>query len=140
MFNNGNVSKPMKDRRATNIAVGSAGCTGISPGVASSAVKHSSSHTSCGNPEGTLEENSKMLQEPCDAVEPQQPISRRKIYTDPPVQEHIQAVCDNIDAWAMWIAPPVFVLFNIAYCISYQHSDTGESTPDTPSVQPFSTD
>ena len=46
-----------------------------------------------------------------------------QIYTDPPVQEHIQAVCDNIDAWAMWIAPPVFVLFNVAYWISYQHSD-----------------
>jgi len=129
MFNNGNVSKPMKDRRATNIAVGSAGCTGISPGVASTAVKHSGSHTSCGNPEGPLEENSKMLQEPNDAIQPQQPISR-KIYTDPPIQEHIQAVCDNIDAWAMWIAPPVFVLFNIAYWISYQHSDTTEEAHD----------
>ena len=93
--------------------------TGISPGVASSAVKHSGSHTSCGNPEGTVEENSKMLQvqmkliiwskcivlsnfsfqfcvicyvyntkfnlllvkfkDPCDTIEPQQPISRRKV-------------------------------------------------------------
>lgn len=122
MFNNGDASKPLKDRRATNIAVGSAGCTGISAGVGSSAIKNSGSNTST-NPEGPLEENNKMLQEPCDDIEPQQPVSRRKIYTDPPVEVHIQSVCDNIDAWAMWIAPPIFILFNVAYWISYQHAD-----------------
>ena len=36
--------------------------TGISAGVASSAVKHSGSHTSTSSPEGALEENNKMLQ------------------------------------------------------------------------------
>ena len=46
-----------------------------------------------------------------------------QIYTDPPIQPHIQAVCDNIDAWAMWIAPPIFIVFNVAYWMSYQHTE-----------------
>ena len=35
-----------------------------------------------------------------------------------------QALVDNIDAWAMWISPPVFVLFNCVYWIAYRHADT----------------
>jgi uncharacterized membrane protein YGL010W len=31
-----------------------------------------------------------------------------------------QALLDNIDAWAMWISPPVFILFNIVYWVSYR--------------------
>ena len=31
-----------------------------------------------------------------------------------------QALVDNIDAWAMWISPPVFILFNFIYWISYR--------------------
>ena len=30
-----------------------------------------------------------------------------------------QALVDNIDAWAMWFSPPVFVLFNCVYWIAY---------------------
>ena len=32
-----------------------------------------------------------------------------------------QALVDNIDAWAMWISPPVFVVFNAVYWVSYRH-------------------
>ena len=32
-----------------------------------------------------------------------------------------QALVDNIDAWAMWISPPIFVLFNIIYWVAYRH-------------------
>jgi len=31
-----------------------------------------------------------------------------------------QALVDNIDAWAMWISPPVFIFFNFVYWISYR--------------------
>jgi len=31
-----------------------------------------------------------------------------------------QALVDNIDAWAMWISPPVFLLFNIVYWVTYR--------------------
>lgn len=34
--------------------------------------------------------------------------------------ERKQALVDNIDAWAMWISPPIFVLFNIVYWIYYR--------------------
>ena len=40
--------------------------------------------------------------------------------TDP----HMQAVCDNIDAWAMWLSPPAFLIFNMAYWFAYQHVET----------------
>ena len=32
----------------------------------------------------------------------------------------MQAVCDNIDAWAMWLSPPAFIIFNMAYWLAYQ--------------------
>jgi len=31
-----------------------------------------------------------------------------------------QALVDNIDAWAMWISPPVFLLFNLIYWVAYR--------------------
>jgi hypothetical protein len=31
-----------------------------------------------------------------------------------------QALVDNIDAWAMWISPPIFILFNIIYWVAYR--------------------
>ena len=34
--------------------------------------------------------------------------------------ERKQALVDNIDAWAMWISPPIFVLFNAIYWIHYR--------------------
>jgi len=45
-----------------------------------------------------------------------------------PIKKHVpvglterkQALVDNIDAWAMWISPPIFVLFNIVYWIYYR--------------------
>ena len=38
--------------------------------------------------------------------------------------ERKQALVDNIDAWAMWISPPIFVLFNIIYWIYYRWNIT----------------
>ena len=37
-----------------------------------------------------------------------------------------QALVDNIDAWAMWISPPIFVLFNIIYWVAYRHVEPTE--------------
>ena len=33
---------------------------------------------------------------------------------------HKQDIVDNIDAWAMWISPPLFVIWNFCYWIFYQ--------------------
>ena len=30
-----------------------------------------------------------------------------------------QALVENIDAWAMWIAPPVFIFWNLCYWLAY---------------------
>ena len=32
-----------------------------------------------------------------------------------------QFLVDNIDAWAMWLAPPIFLTFNIIYWASFRH-------------------
>ena len=37
---------------------------------------------------------------------------------------HKQALCDNIDAWAMWLSPPVFITFNLVYWIAYRPVDS----------------
>lgn len=37
------------------------------------------------------------------------------------VTPHKQALCDNIDAWALWVSPPVFFIFNLVYWLAYQH-------------------
>ena len=57
---------------------------------------------------------------------PQRP-QRRKVYpqvgtgpADNKVSDHKQAVCDNIDAWALWVSPPVFFIFNCIYWIAYR--------------------
>ena len=31
-----------------------------------------------------------------------------------------QALVENIDAWAMWLAPPVFIFWNLCYWIAYR--------------------
>ncbi len=49
--------------------------------------------------------------------------------TETPVDAHTKAVCDNIDAWAMWISPPVFIIFNLAYWFAYQHVDVDPPEP-----------
>ena len=36
------------------------------------------------------------------------------------VTEGKQALVENIDAWAMWIAPPVFIFWNLCYWVSYR--------------------
>ena len=36
------------------------------------------------------------------------------------LSKHKQDLVDNIDAWAMWISPPLFVLWNFAYWLFYQ--------------------
>ena len=34
---------------------------------------------------------------------------------DSHVDAAMYELCENIDAWAMWISPPMFLIFNIAY-------------------------
>jgi len=52
------------------------------------------------------------------------PQARRELMKKPHVPvgltERKQALVDNIDAWAMWISPPIFVFFNIIYWIYYR--------------------
>ena len=48
---------------------------------------------------------------------------------DPPVDARTKAICDNIDAWAMWLSPPFFILFNVAYFFAYQHVDVEPPEP-----------
>ncbi len=48
---------------------------------------------------------------------------------DPPVDARTKAICDNIDAWAMWLSPPLFIIFNIAYWFAYQHVDVDPPEP-----------
>lgn len=31
-----------------------------------------------------------------------------------------QALVENIDAWAMWISPPIFVVWNVCYWLTYR--------------------
>ena len=42
------------------------------------------------------------------------------------VTPHKQALCDNIDAWALWVSPPVFFIFNLVYWLAYQHLEFGQ--------------
>ena len=39
---------------------------------------------------------------------------------DSRVDAAMYELCENIDAWAMWISPPMFLIFNIAYWLTYQ--------------------
>lgn len=54
------------------------------------------------------------------------PIRRKKVKLlaaqDPPVDAWTKAVCDNIDAWTLWVSPPIFIVFNLAYWFAYEHS------------------
>ena len=36
------------------------------------------------------------------------------------LSRHKQDLVDNIDAWAMWISPPLFVIWNFFYWLVYQ--------------------
>jgi len=47
--------------------------------------------------------------------------SYSQMYIPDGVSPEIHETCDNIDLWAMWISPPVFVIFNLAYWLFYQH-------------------
>ena len=51
----------------------------------------------------------------------QPPLSQ--MYLQEGVTSQIQETCDNIDLWAMWISPPVFIIFNLAYWLTYQHTE-----------------
>jgi len=48
----------------------------------------------------------------------------KKPHIDVGLTARKQALVDNIDAWAMWISPPIFIVFNIIYWIAYRHVDT----------------
>lgn len=61
-------------------------------------------------------------------INPQRPRRRKPLPEPGPgpgpgprVSEHKQALCDNIDAWALWVSPPVFLVFNCIYWIAYRH-------------------
>ena len=61
-------------------------------------------------------------------VNPQRPRRRKPLPEPGPgpgpgprESEHKQALCDNIDAWALWVSPPVFLVFNCIYWIAYRH-------------------
>jgi len=140
MLNNGDVSQPLgQSRRATTVAAASAGAAGVAPG----GLTGSSSHAG-GTPAvavthrmaspGAAEEQKK-LHDHSDEVEIQAPIRRprprrdREVYSDPPMNPQTQVICDNIDAWATWIAPPIFIIFNIAYWLSYQHVEADPPSP-----------
>jgi len=45
----------------------------------------------------------------------------RSKYVEVGLTARKQALVDNIDAWAMWISPPVFILFNLVYWVAYRH-------------------
>merc|ERR1711899_582400 len=86
------------------------------------------------SPQGVLEEAKRMTVagESGDENEVQAPIRRKKVKLlaiDPPVDAHTKAICDNIDAWAMWLSPPLFIIFNIAYWFAYQHVDVDPPEP-----------
>jgi len=49
------------------------------------------------------------------------PIDQFNQTPDAGLSRHKQALVDNIDAWAMWLSPPIFIVWNILYWISYQH-------------------
>jgi len=60
------------------------------------------------------------------------PLRRKRVKLaalDPPVDARTKAICDNIDAWAMWLSPPLFIIFNIAYWFAYQHVDVDPPEP-----------
>jgi len=100
MFNNGDATQPLQGGRRA----GSGG-----PGTPTSA--------------GAMEE-AKRMGESGEENETQAPIRRKKVKVaavDPPPDARTKAICDNIDAWALWVSPPVFILFNIAYWFAYQH-------------------
>jgi len=126
MLHNGDLSPAaaLQGRKATTVAAATAGAAGASPAVA---VARQASPAS-------LEEQKK-LQESGDEIEVHAPARRRRreemskekdilIKTqeahDAPIHPHTQATCDNIDYWALWIAPPIFIIFNIAYWMSYK--------------------
>lgn len=89
--------------------------------------------TGASSPQSALEEAKRMtVGESGDENEVQAPIRRKKVKLlaiDPPVDAHTKAICDNIDAWAMWLSPPLFIIFNIAYWFAYQHVDVEPPEP-----------
>lgn len=105
MFNNGDAMQPLQNKREI-------------PNSPSS--------------QGALEE-AKRLGESGDENEVSAPIRRKKIKLvamDPPVDARTKAICDNIDAWAMWLSPPLFIIFNCAYWFAYQHVDYDPPEPN----------
>ncbi|XP_023328674.1 uncharacterized protein LOC111701565 isoform X2 [Eurytemora carolleeae] len=45
-------------------------------------------------------------------------------YKGDTLSAHKRALCDNIDAWTMWLSPPIFLIFNLVYWIAYRHVET----------------
>jgi len=74
-------------------------------------------------PRRTIDEGLKTLFSNGDASQ-----TRREEPKKPAIEAGLtvrkQALVDNIDAWAMWISPPIFILFNCIYWIAYRHVET----------------
>ena len=45
---------------------------------------------------------------------------RRSTMPMPEATAGKQALVENIDAWAMWVAPPVFIFWNLCYWLAYR--------------------
>merc|ERR1719225_2460390 len=105
MFNNGDAMQPLQSKREM-------------PNSPSAA-------------QGSCLEEAKRMGESGD--ENEAPIKRKRIKLvamDPPVDARTKAICDNIDAWAMWLSPPLFIIFNCAYWFAYQHVDYDPPEPN----------
>ncbi|TRY74854.1 hypothetical protein TCAL_00537 [Tigriopus californicus] len=74
-------------------------------------------------------EMAKCTQASSNELELQSPIIRRPKKVTDHVNPHMHAVCDNIDAWSMWLSPPLFIIFNLAYGFAYQHVDVDPPEP-----------
>jgi len=83
-------------------------------------------------PRRTIDEGLKTLFPMARNGDVNQPIQRpeRKknnyaVARAPPDQitPHKQALCDNIDAWALWVSPPVFLFFNLVYWVAYRQGN-----------------
>lgn len=74
-------------------------------------------------PRRTIDEGLKTLFSNGDASQPRRE-EMKKPHVEVGLTARKQALVDNIDAWAMWISPPIFIIFNLIYWIAYRHVDT----------------
>jgi len=74
-------------------------------------------------PRRTIDEGLKTLFSNGDANQPRREEPKRP-HIEVGLTARKQALVDNIDAWAMWISPPIFIVFNLIYWVAYRHVGT----------------